>query len=210
MEVIHLKVVTIEDAAVRAAGVLRAGGVVLYPTDTLYGLGADAFSDEAIAKIYTIKTRDESKPIHAIVADIAMAEQYGEVTDKAKELVKKFGGKVTLVVKKKSGLDTGIAQNISTFGFRISDNEFCIALARILGRPITATSANKSGLPSARRVDDILLQLGDNAAKIELVVDAGELPERKPSTVVDLSGTEPKVLREGAVSVPEIEDILRG
>ena len=208
MERITLTSGNVEECASRAAEVLRAGGVVLYPTDTLYGLGGDALSDTAVANICSIKGRDEGKPVHAIVADMAMAEKFGNVTQHAQLLAKKFGGKVTLVVKKVSEVDTGIARGISTFGFRIPDNEFCIALTRSFGGPVTATSANTSGLPSARRVDDILAQLGASAEKIDLVIDAGELPERKPSTVVDLSGAGPDILREGAVPAAEIRALL--
>ncbi len=195
MEVIHLNAENVEEAAARAAGVLRTGGVVLYPTDTLYGLGADAFSAAAVAKIYAIKGRDEKKPIHAIVSDIEMAKRYGEVPGPANILVREFGGKVTLIVPTKTG---------PTFGFRIPDNAFCIAMVKAFGKPITATSANISGQETGRAASDILQQL----TGIDLAVDAGEIPESKPSTVVDLCGEKPKVLREGAVSSSEISSAL--
>ena len=90
MEVIRLNAENIQECAARAAGVLRGGGVVLYPTDTLYGLGADALSDEAVEKIYGIKGREDKKPIHALVTNIAMAQTYGEVSEQAQTLIKKF------------------------------------------------------------------------------------------------------------------------
>jgi L-threonylcarbamoyladenylate synthase len=171
----------------------------------LYGLGADAFSDAAVAKVYEIKKRDGKKPVHALVATAEMAEFYCEMNDVARGFLKAFPkGKVTTILKKRSEFDSGILRGEETFGFRIPDNAFCLALIRAFGAPITATSANVSGAPASRRVGDILAQLGDGARKIDLVVDAGELPESKPSTVVDLSGTGPKILREGAVSAGEI------
>ncbi len=202
MEVVHLERGNAETAAIRAADILRGGGVVLYPTDTLYGLGVDAFSDEAVAKIFSIKGRNEGKPIHAIVADIAMAEMYAEITSDVRVLAEKLPrGKVTFICRKKVGLDTGIVKGIDTFGFRIPDSELCIEMARAFG-PITATSANVAGEIPQRSVDAILAQLGKRAQRIDLVIDAGELPERAASTVVDLSAVlngEPRILREAAV-----------
>lgn len=205
METIKLEAGDNKQYAIRAAEVLRAGGVVLYPTDTLYGLGADALLDEAVAKIYAIKGRDEGKPIHAIVSDLAMVERYAEITDDARRLAAKLPqGQVTFILKKKAGMDSGIMKDIATFGFRIPDNEFCIEMIRAFGKPITATSANKSGEKPERSVDKILAQLGAAAEGIELVIDAGELPERAASTVVDLSGAHPLIVREGSIPAHRI------
>ena len=215
MEVMHLDGTNREHLANRAAEVLRAGGVVLYPTDTLYGLGADALSDAAVAKIYAIKVREEKKPIHAIAADIEMVSRYAQLSDIGAVLAKNFWpGALTLLFKKKQGVDSGIAKDIETIGFRIPDNEFCIALAREFGGPITATSANRSGEQPQRNIEAILKQLAagsysnvlqKTAIGIDLIVDAGELPARMPSTVVDVSADKPMILREGAIPASEIE-----
>ena len=176
MEILRLKSETIDDCVSSALEVLRAGGVILYPTDTLYGLGTDALSDEAVAKVYAIKGREEMRPIHAIVADIEMAERYAELNDEARLLLKDLPtGKLTVISKKKD-LNSGIARGIDTFGFRIPDNDFCIALARAFDGPITATSANKSGAKPGQTVPKILAQLGDAASDIGLVIDAGDPP----------------------------------
>ena len=188
----------------RAAEIIRAGGVVLYPTDTLYGLGADALSDEAVAKIFEIKGRDEKKPVHAIVADVEMAGQYAEITDATRQLVERLPrGKVTFVCKKKD-IDTGIVKGIDTFGFRIPDSELCIEMARAFGGPITATSANVAGDIPQRSVERILAQLGERARHIDLIIDAGELSPSEPSSVVDMTHGAPIVLREGAISSGDI------
>ncbi len=215
METVQLNKARMDAIVRRAAAVLRAGGVVLYPTDTLYGLGADALSDDAVAKIYAIKGRDDGKPIHAIVADFAMAEKYAEITDDARLLAERLPqGQVTCILRKKVGFDTGIMAGIATFGFRIPDNEFCIRLVREFGRPITATSANVSGQKPEREVEAILEQLRatnpyasllqKTAIGIDLVIDAGELPERLPSTVVDLSSGTPFIIREGTIPAADI------
>ena len=217
-----------QEAAKRAAAVLRAGGIVLYPTDTLYGLGVDALSDEAVAKIFAVKGRNEGKPVHALVSDLVMAKQYGEVSDTTRALAERLPrGQVTFVVKKSaqgqsaSGgkeveTGTGILRGTGTFGFRIPDNAFCIAMLHAFGGPITATSANRAGEVPPRSVDAIMAQLEEHSNvlqnvgtwNIDLIVDAGELPPRKSSSVVEISGDCVSVLRESAVPRAEIEAVL--
>jgi len=208
MEIIHLSEKNVTECAKRAAEVLRAGGVVLYPTDTLYGLGADALSDAAVDKIYTIKWREEEKPIHCIVADLTMAAEYAELDPNARVLAKQFlPGPLTLILKKRSEITTGIARNIETIGIRIPKNDFCLKMIKQFGGPITTTSANKSGESPERTTKKIIEQL--DAHETDLVIDAGELPVSKPSSVVDLSSTHPIILREGAISAAEIWETLR-
>lgn len=208
-----MRIVPVSDPTViaEAVAVLRAGGVILYPTDTLYGLGADALSDSALAKVRAIKGREEKKPIHAIVSDLHMAAEYGEVNEMALALASAYmPGPLTLILKKKEGIETGIMKGMKTVGIRMPNNQFCLDLARLFGRPYTTTSANLSGMPPERSPDKILTQLGEQAECIDLVIDAGDPPaggaERLPSTIVDVSSGEAKVLREGAILV---ETVLR-
>lgn len=199
-----------DNAAKKAAAVLRQGGIVLYPTDTLYGLGADAFLNEAVDKVYAIKGRSEKKPIHCIVADIAMAQEYAEVTDDANLLFERLlPGGLTVILKKQKGIEGGIARGVGTIGIRIPQNVFCLQLAKEFGKPFTATSANLAGMLQFRSVESIVKQLGDNADTIDLIIDAGELPGSAPSTVIDLSGEEPVILREGAVPVADVWNTIR-
>lgn len=210
METIRLNEVGTEVAAQRAAEILRDGGVVLYPTDTLYGLGADALSDEAVAKIKRIKGRDEKKPIHCIVEHLAAAEEF-VVLNKAAELLAHafWPGALTLILAKRSEYTTGIARDMDTFGVRVPHHAFCNALAREFAAPYTTTSANKSGDTSAQTIEAILAQLDVTAHEIDLVIDAGELPERKPSTIVDISRKTPVILREGAIPADDIWEVLK-
>ena len=210
MERIELDDESINVATTRASKVLRNGGVVMYPTDTLYGLGADAFSDKAVDKIYAIKGRDEKKPIHCIVADIAMAEEYAEVTDDARLLFERLlAGGLTVILKKREAVVGGIARGLDTIGIRIPHNDFCIQLAGAFGEPFTATSANLAGHEHQWSVEAILKQLGPNAEMIDLIIDAGELPPSAPSTVVDLSGEDPLIVREGAIAAADIWNAIR-
>lgn len=205
MDRMYLAGANVQEAAARAAEILKKGGIVLYPTDTLYGLGADALSDAAVEKIYAIKGRDERKPIHAILADINAATAYGEVSGIARILEEEMPkGKVSYVIPKKDSITAGISKDLETFGFRIPDSELCKAMVRAFGGPITATSANASGKQPFMNVDSILEQLGDKAAGIDLIIDAGELPPSEPSTVVDLTQGHPLIIREGAVPPEDI------
>lgn len=189
----------------KASGVLRKKGVIVFPTDTLYGLGADAFSDEAVAKVYAIKGRDEGKPMHAVFADLKMAEEYAEINDAAKKLAEKFlPGALTLVIKKKTGLNAGIVKGIEGVGIRIPDNEFCLELAKAFGKPYTATSANKSGQVPEVSVDKIKTQLGEAEKLVDLAIEAQVFPMRPPTTVVNVMTGAPVILREGAISSEEI------
>ena len=220
MEQIRLTQTNIGKCAARAAEVLRAGGVILYPTDTLYGLGVDALSDDAVSKVYAIKGRSERKPIHCITADMEMAKRYAEVGNFARLLAEEFlPGPLTLVLKKsaqgrsasggKTGrVITGIFRGLQTIGIRIPDNEFCLALAREFDGPVTTTSANKAGVEPERSIKSIVKQLGKGSS-IDLAIDAGELRQSRPSTVVDLSGKEPVIVREGAIAAADVWNALR-
>lgn len=174
----------------------------MYPTDTLYGLGADALSNEALAKVREIKGREEGKPIHAIVADLHMAAEYGEVNEMALALASAYmPGPLTLILRKRADAVIAMCEGRDEFGFRMPDTQFCLELARAFGRPYTTTSANLAGMQPDRSPEKILAQLGARAKLIDLVIDAGELPERLPSTIVDVSEGNIQVLREGVISV---------
>ncbi len=199
----------IRSIILKAVEILRSGGVVLYPTDTLYGLGADALSDAAVDNVYAIKGREPGKPMHCIVADLAMAEMYAELNDAARIIAKEFlPGPLTIILKKKSGVSTGIAREIDTIGFRIPKNDFCRELARTFGGPITTPSANLAGAEPELLPEKILAQFGEAANDIDLVVDAGPAARAKPSTVVSLVSGKPVVLREGAIPAAEISALF--
>ena len=192
-------------AVARATEVLRAGGIILYPTDTLYGLGGDAFSDEAFRKVCAIKFRDERRPVHAVFADLAMVATYAEISPLGEALARAFlPGPLTIVLKKKEGLTGGVGHNLETIGVRIPDNKFCLALARAFGKPYTTTSANISGAQPEATLDEIIAQLEERADSIDLIIDGGPLSPFLRSTVVHACGDTPHILREGAISEEEI------
>lgn len=211
MEIISLAGTGIDAAARRAAAVLREGGIVLYPSDTLYGLGADALSDEAVAKVAAIKGRDPDKPVHALVADVGMAARLGEVSESVRCMAEYLPqGKVTFIVKRRSEFRTGIFRSRDTFGFRVPDHAFCFALLHRVGGPVTATSANVAGMEPERTVAGILAQLGEAAEGIALAIeDGGAAGSRAASTVLDLSHGELQILRKGTVSATNVHSAWR-
>lgn len=202
MEVISLSG-GIETCALRAAGVLRSGGLVVYPTDTLYGIGVDATSDAAVDRLYAIKGREPGKPTHCIVADLAMMGEYAEVNEAARMLAEKFlPGALTLILKKSPLLTTGIGRGMDTIGVRIPDNDLCGALARAFEKPFTTPSANKASVEPTTVPANIIAQLGEE--NIDLFIDAGTLPPRQPSTIVNVVSGRPSVIREGAIASGDI------
>ena len=188
--------------------VLKEGGILLYPTDTLYGLGVDALNGEALKRLRSLKGREEGKPISIIVADMEMAEKYAEVTALARKLAEAFlPGKLTLILNAKPILPLELTAGSGTIGIRIPNHLLCLNLARELGRPYTATSANVSDLPPQSTVPAILAQFGTKAGLRGRVIDSGELLESMPSTVVDARGERPVIIRNGAIFKEDIERV---
>ncbi len=185
-----------------ALDALKAGGVIAYPTDTVYGLGADATDRSAVELVRRIKGRDANTPILALVSDMDMLERYADVTPLARELAAHYlPGRLTLVLEARGDHLAPVAQSDGSVGFRIPAMPFCLALARAFDRPITSTSMNLSGVQQEPALSGMLSQLGDRADHISLVCDAGVLPPSEPSTIVDARGLRPVVLRKGAVPI---------
>lgn len=197
-----MKIVKPDKNGLQAAiEVLRAGGVVAFPTETSYGLAADATNLRAVARVYKIKKRSREKSLPVVVANIKMIEKYALLTPLARQLARKFfPAALTLVVKIRG--KSKLAKNISSNGkiaFRVPAYEFARAISKKLGKPITSTSANLSGIAPLFSVRG--LQLLD----VDLVIDAGKLPRQKPSTIVDCTEKQPAVLRQGKVKINPTE-----
>jgi len=191
----------------KAAEILKKGGLVIYPTDTAYGLGANALDEEAVRKVYGIKGRDFSKPTHVIVRDWKMTEELAETNDLAKKLYDNFlPGPLTIILPKKKIVPDILTAGLKTIGIRIPNNEVTKILSNDLPFPYTTPSANKSGGKTPYSIDEVKKEL--NIEKIDLIIDAGKLPEVKPSTIVDLSLSPPKILREGSITLKEIKKAI--
>ena len=184
------------DAAVR---ILETGGVIAFPTGSLYGLGADALNGSAVERVFTIKRRPPDKPLLILVPDRAVVfDLAAEVPPAAKRLMDRFWpGRVTIVFKALSILPANLTAGSGKIGIRLPGHPVAKALVAAFGRPITGTSANPSGHKGCHRIaglDPTLIE------QLDLVLDAGPLKEGIGSTVVDITGAEPVVIREGVVS----------
>ncbi|MCX6818746.1 MAG: L-threonylcarbamoyladenylate synthase [Candidatus Aenigmarchaeota archaeon] len=194
--VIKTKIVKLSDkkAVAKAVQVLRKGSLVIYPTETSYGIAADATNRNAIKMINSLKKR-AGKFMPIIVSDMRMAGKYIVLNNDVRKLMKKFmPGPLTLVAKKKKLKTKGMLG-----GFRIPNNRFARGLVKSFGKPITATSANISGEPPIYKIREIRKAF---YGKVEMIVDAGNLPKRKPSTVYDAERK--VVIREGMIKEKDI------
>jgi L-threonylcarbamoyladenylate synthase len=193
------------DALLRAWKILQEGGLVAFPTDTVYGIGAEAFNQAAIESIYIVKGRSLEKAIPVLIADTDDLEKVVKiVTPLARRLASRFWpGPLTLVLPKQGELPPAISAT-STIGIRLPDQDFARALFRLAG-PLAVTSANLSGRENPCTAEEVLRQLN---GRIPLILNGGKTPGGIPSTVVDATGDDPILLREGPISMKKIKSIL--
>jgi len=183
--------------------ILQKGGVIAFPTDTVYGLGADAFNSKAVERIYEIKNRPKHRQLPLLIADverlITLADSIPEI---AWFLARRFWpGGLTLVLPKTDSLPAYLASG-PTIAVRVPDHPVCLALIQRLGNPIIGTSANISDQPAALTADEVGQQLG---GKIDLIINGGKCPGGKESTVVDVTRESPIILRQGIIPSDEID-----
>jgi len=186
-----------------AVEVLRSGGLMLFPTETVYGAGVDATNPEAVAKLLAYKSKREGKPLSIAVTDIEMAQKYVELNESAKKMYARFlPGPVTVVSKARqdSALVPGVISEFGTVGVRIPAYDLIHDIVKALGKPMTATSANASGKKRPHSIADVFEGLsGKQKGLIDLILDAGVLPPNEPSTVIDTTLSTPITLRSGAI-----------
>ena len=175
-----------------AIGVLSSGGVILYPTDTIYGLGANIFNEKAVEKVYDIKNRDYFKPLSVCVSSIEAAQLITEIPSKYNDLfLKHLPGPFTFILNESPSLHINFAKN-HKIGIRIPGNDIARSLSQIF--PITSTSANLAGKKTLDTPKKIIKQLN---ADVDYILDVGSLKSDFASTVVDLTRKKPEILRQG-------------
>lgn len=191
----------------RALELLRAGEIVALPTDTVYGIMADGYNADAIEKLFVAKDRPSHKAIQLLIADASDLERVAaHVSTDARRLAETFfPGGLTLIVEARADLPKNLRADTNTIGVRLPDAPLVRELARALGRPLAATSANRSGGANPRTAQDALKDLD---GRIALIVDGGATPGNLASTVLDCTVEPPRVLRAGAIALTEIEKIL--
>ena len=192
--------ITDNQVVAEAVDVLRAGGVVMHPTETCYGFAVDVANPQALEKLYKLKGRDAGKPVSIMVVDLEMAKKYGEFSPKALELAKNYWpGPLTILVPRSLNLPENFNKGHEFVGIRCPDHEFSRELVKSFGFPITTTSANLSGEAPLYEVE--LGGFGELADEIGLVIDGGEIPLNKPSTIVKVVGGNVEVIRQGNLEI---------
>jgi len=186
----------------QAVKTLEAGGLIIYPTETCYGIGADALDPKAIDKLLKYKGGRKGKPISIAVANQKMAKQYTKINPTAQNIFHNLlPGPITVVCEGKHKVDPRLESQSGTLGIRIPDYPLILKIIKTFGKPITATSANISSGKAPYSIKNILDNLpGSRKRLISLVIDAGVLPSNPPSTVIDTTQDQPKILRQGKIN----------
>lgn len=188
-----------------ATKVLKEGRVVVFPTDTVYGIGSDPFIEQAVSRIYRTKQRPHHLALPLLLSSKSeLGQVAGVVPDIAWLLAERFWpGALTLIVRKSPSVPSWVSGGGDKVAVRIPDHPITLDLIRSFGKPLVGTSANISGSASPVTAEDVRQQLGDG---VDFILDGGRCPGGIESTVVDITGSAPVVLREGAVSSKEIKE----
>lgn len=191
-----------------AVNVLRNGGVIAMPTDTLYALTAATDSAPAVRRVFEIKGRQEGRPLPLFVSGLEMARRIAVFNETASRLASSFWpGQLTIVVPKRQEYESEALAGSPSVGLRVPDHPVAQAVVEAIDAPVTGTSANLSGGPDPVSADEVRRQLG---GQVDLILDAGLCQHGLGSTIVDCSGERPRILRQGAVSSERITAALEG
>jgi L-threonylcarbamoyladenylate synthase len=195
----------------KASRILKNGGVILYPTETLYGLGANALDEVAVSKIFKIKKRDINKPLSVLVRDMQMAKKIACIDSKAELILNKiWPGPVTIVLRKKDLLPYVVTAGGETVAVRISSNLFVQSLMSRLDFPIISTSANFSGEDNLISSQEIGSIFSHSEYSPDIFIDAGDLNSDKPSAIIDLTDIKnPRIVRMGFMTGEDFNDFLK-
>jgi L-threonylcarbamoyladenylate synthase len=190
----------------KAVEMLKLGNLVAFPTDTVYGIGADAFNRSAVERIFTAKGRDSRKPLQVLIAD---KNDLNLIVEKQSDILyrlvdKFFPGALTIVMPARTDFPRWGTCGLDTVGVRMPSNPIALEMIKAFGRPISATSANISGIPDPKNAQQVLEYLD---GKIDLILDGGSTPDDVPSTVIDISVNPPKILRQGKLNIDEINEV---
>jgi L-threonylcarbamoyladenylate synthase len=211
MEIIKVNPYRIEEKKIDyIARSLKEGKAVVLPTDTSYGLSANALSFEAIEKVFRIKGRLKKNPISIIVKNMSQVKKYGVINRRTKILFNKFlPGRLTIIIKKNKNLSNILTGGRNTIGIRMPDFRIINKIMGKIDFPITATSANISGEIEPYSVKEILKQFKNKVIQPDLLVDAGILRKNKPSTIVDSSEKKIKLIRKGPIKFSDVVKNLK-
>lgn len=190
-----------------AVAALKRGDVIAFPTETLYGLGADALNSAAVERVFQLKGRDSTNPIPVLVADRAMLfSVVVSIPPLAEKLISRFWpGPLTIILPARIDIPRPLVNGSGGIGVRVSSQQIAAKLIKTLGRPLTATSANPSGRPPARTAQEAKEYFSD---QINIFVDGGQLASRTGSTVVEILGSALRIIRAGDIDRSQLQDVL--
>jgi len=189
-----------------AAEIVSGGGMIAFRTDTFYGLGVDPLNPSAVRRVRELKGREESNPILLLISDETEVERLIEPSALFRDVAARhWPGAITLVGSAKPNVPLELTANTQTLGVRLPADEDVRELVRRCGGALTATSANLSGQPAARTAKEVASYF---ASDIDLIIDGGEVTVTAPSTVLDVSGSKARLIREGVVSREQLKDFL--
>lgn len=201
MEIIKYNPKNHSEIVKKATKILKSGGIFVFPTETCYGLGADATNKKAIEKLYKYKRRREGKPLSVAVSDSKMAQKYVEINEIAQNLYDNYlPGPITVVSKSLGKVVKEVESEYGTLGIRIPNHKLVLDIIKEFGKPFTATSANPSYLPKPYSIKNLLKTTPQKSQDlIDLIIDAGELEQREASTVVDTTMNNLNIMRQGQI-----------
>lgn len=185
---------------------LKNGGILIFPTETVYGIGANAFNEQAVKKIYEIKKRPDEKPLSILVGNINDITKYAIISNNIeKKIIDNFmPGPITIILKRKENLFDYVSSGKDTIGVRIPDNDAILRILEESKLPIVAPSANISGKPSGIIMSEILKDFNN---KVDVCIDGGKAKLSEPSTIVQVIDDKPVILRQGKITLEEIERV---
>lgn len=191
-------------ALTRAARIIAQGGVIAFPTDTVYGLCCDLFNPDAVARIYEIKGRPATMPLIAMLAECGQWPQVATaLPNAARQFMQRWWpGPLTIILPARPDIPEPVLGGGATIGVRIPDHPVALKLLHLTGRPLATTSANLSGQPSVNTATEVAAQLG---RRVDLILDAGDAPGGIPSTILDCTTTPPTILRQGPITAEMLE-----
>jgi L-threonylcarbamoyladenylate synthase len=200
-----MKITKATKAAIKkAACIVEKGGVIVYPTDTVYGLGCNPFNEEAVKRILKIKG-ERTKPLPILASDSEKVEEIAHFTEKTQRLMKKFWpGPLTIVLPKKSRLPNIAILGLDSVAVRVPNHQAALELIGLSGGLLVGTSANKTGKKPPRTALEAADQIGE---EVDIILDDGPTPIGASSTVIDLTGKQPKILRQGPIEMDKMSDV---
>lgn len=210
----YLKINNISDISddkwTELAGELKKGSLIIYPTDTVYGLASIVTNEQSINNIYLAKSRSFTSPLIALLSSVDKVDEVAKVTEKERELLQKLGeafwpGALTVILKAREHIPSIMISGGDTIGVRIPNLDLSIKIIELAGGVLATTSANVSGEATPRSYDELSDEIKNN---VDILVDGGECKLGEASTIIDLTKDVPKILRKGAIDIDEIRKII--